>query len=555
MKERLLWGLALVIVATAFISPAVRDLYAGDESAYARIVAEMRSGGDLLLLRLGGEPYTDKPPIHFWIVLVLTRILGAGSTWAYVLPSLVSYAALVVLVGWLGARWMGRRSGGWAAFLAATSILLWGSGQTARMDAAFALAITVAVALVHEGLERRRGGLLAAAGLATSVATMIKGPAALAIVFLVWAYEAIRLRRSGGRAAALALLAAAALPLAWIQALAVREGGWLAFDLLVTQNLGRSIDSFAHAQPPWYFVQRFPLLFFPWFVLLLFALVHGIRRRGETAGFLSAWFLAVFLLFSLVSGKLDVYLLPAVAPGALLIAAWLGEGSGRSKRFAAGAHLAIVATLAVVAAIAAVLGPARLTDEPEATILASYPVAALMAAGAALFAVAAAAHLVRPRLELERSIVALGLSLYVTVAVAAPWFSRYFNQVNSSRPVVAALRSLGVEGETLVHYQAFFPWGRDFDFGDPRIRKANPWTLKRVAAGELPVVVITRDSRTTELGKPLRERYEKRASARVRRKNYDVWVLRDFTPRGPRAASEAASAALPARPRVFPRER
>lgn len=526
IRSSLLLLLTAVVMATAMVSPGFRDLQAGDESGYARIVAEMESGGDFAILRLGGEPYTDKPPLHLWAVLVLTRLFGAHSTWPYVLPSLVSYILLVSLIGWLGSRWIGREEGRWAAFFAATSLLLWGSAQTARMDAGFALAITASIALIHEGMNGRRGGLLILGGFAASVATMIKGPAAIAIALLVWGVEALRLRRWGGRAVWIALAAAAALPLLWIEWIAVREGEWVAFDLLFTQNLGRSIESFAHPKPFWYFLARFPSLFFPWFAILAIGIVQALsggQRRGA-GGFLAGWFLAILVLFSLVSGKLDVYILPAVAPASLLCAWWLREGSAKAKRGGVAANAMLCALFVLAALVTAVMPGPVFTDSPEGRIAREYPVIAVAIAVCAIAVAALVAHLMRRPVAIERSVLALGITIYAAIAIALPFFLPFYNRIYSTRPLIDALRNLGVEGESLAHYQAFYPWGRDFDFGDPKIQEADPWTLKRPGENPLPRVVVTRDSRATELGKPLREDYRKETTVRIRRKNYDVLV-------------------------------
>jgi hypothetical protein len=101
----------------------------------------------------------------------------------------------------------------------------------------------------------------------------------------------------------------------------------------------------------------------------------------------------------------------------------------------------------------------------------------------------------------------------------------FVNDVYSSRPLVEVLRARHLEGASLVIYEGFHPWGRDLDFADDRrIREADPWTLKRAAV--LPAVVVTRASRATELGQPLRKEYEKIASIRIRRKDYEVYQLR-----------------------------
>src|ERR1700704_2843906 len=121
-------SVALLVLA-ALITPMQRDLFVGDETKYGQVVREMRATGAFFLPTLNGTPFTHKPPLHFWAVDLLTYVLGVYSTWAFVLPSLLSFVLLLFLV----ARFGGRL----AAFVCGTSVLVWASAQTARMDVAF----------------------------------------------------------------------------------------------------------------------------------------------------------------------------------------------------------------------------------------------------------------------------------------------------------------------------------------------------------------------------------------------------------------------------------
>ena len=110
---------AAVFVASlaTLITPFRRDLFVGDETKYAQVIREMRASGAFFLPTLGGQPFTHKPPIHFWLIDLLTFPLGTYSMWAFVLPSLASFALLL----WL----LWRRGGPLAAFVCATSLLMW----------------------------------------------------------------------------------------------------------------------------------------------------------------------------------------------------------------------------------------------------------------------------------------------------------------------------------------------------------------------------------------------------------------------------------------------
>src|SRR2546430_7656416 len=136
-RERALQVAVVLLFFSVFLPPARRDLFVGDETKYAQVVREMRAGGSFFLPTLNGTPFTHKPPLHFWMVDLLTFPLGLYSTWAFVLPSIVAFGFLL----WL----MWRIGGPLAAYICGTSVLVWGSAQTARMDVAFTALIVFGV--------------------------------------------------------------------------------------------------------------------------------------------------------------------------------------------------------------------------------------------------------------------------------------------------------------------------------------------------------------------------------------------------------------------------
>ncbi len=516
--------LAALAVASAFVTPASRDLIFGDESRYARVAAEMSARGEWLVPSLDGRPYTEKPPLHFDAIVALGRVLGFHTTWTFVLPSLIAFVLLTAGVGIAAWRWFGAAAGGLAAFLFATFLFPWGSAQTARMDLEYALLTTATMILLYEAMARGSRPLMLASGAAAGAAILVKGPAVAAIAILVWAAESVRRRRRPRWEDAGALLLALAIPAAWVGVIAARQGGWVAFDLVVTQNLGRAVSSFAHAKPFWFYAARFPLLFFPWFVLLLPALA-GLRSRRDDGpyAFCALWFGAIFLFFSAISGKLEVYLLPAAAPAAMLLGAWLA--SSPTRRTVLAMNVTLLAVAAVVFLSVPAIVAARAGSEPEVDLLLAsrFGLVAVIAALAA--AAAAILHTVPRAREPVASVLLTGAALMVAPVAAAFLMMDVANAVYSSRPLVDQLRARGLERATLVVYEGFHPWGRDYDFDAvERIREADPWTLKKTRT--LPEVVVTRASRATELGPPLRTSYEKIASIRIRRKEYEVYALR-----------------------------
>src|SRR5438477_1557714 len=161
LPSRIVISALVAAVLCTCITPFQRDLFVGDETKYGQVVREMRATGAFFLPTLGGAPFTHKPPLHFWMIDLLTYLLGLYSTWAFVLPSIAAFAFLL----WL----MWRMGGPLAAYLCGTSLLVWGSAQTARMDVMF-------TALIALGIWQMQRGKLLWCGAALGVATLIKGP-------------------------------------------------------------------------------------------------------------------------------------------------------------------------------------------------------------------------------------------------------------------------------------------------------------------------------------------------------------------------------------------
>ncbi len=55
-----------------------RDLWVQDEMRYGEVVREMLSTGNWLVPHLNGAPYPDKPALYFWIICIVSSLLGQG---------------------------------------------------------------------------------------------------------------------------------------------------------------------------------------------------------------------------------------------------------------------------------------------------------------------------------------------------------------------------------------------------------------------------------------------------------------------------------------------
>src|SRR5207249_2049298 len=230
----------------------------------------------------------------------------------------------------------------------------------------------------------RGGGRAAALGLWTAVALGVLGKGLLALVLPGAAIALAELvggelgpRTVGARLRALrvplgiAVVAALALP--WHVAAALRNPGFL-WDYVVNQHLLAFFDAkLPRDSIPdslTFFWAMFSLRTLPWGLLLPAAPIHGWQARDRRAerGLVLAWIASVLVLFSLASGRLEHYSLPALPAVALLVGDLVAEtAAGRSRV----SRRWLVVPPAAVAGLALVLAarePAGIIRELDPTL-------------------------------------------------------------------------------------------------------------------------------------------------------------------------------------------
>lgn len=528
MSSRALLLLTLLVAASTLLSPFQRDLFVGDETKYGQIIREMRQTGSLVVPQLEGRPYTHKPPLHFWMIWLLTFVFGVNSLWPFVIPSLLAYGGLVLLAGLLAREILGRGEAV-AMFAVSSFLLVWGLAQTARMDPTYVLLLSAAVLLFWRWLGDERPGRMALAGALIGVAILVKGPMA-AVMFLYLAVaQAIRHRKGWRKDYLYALLPAAVIPLLWVVPAAILGGEQYSREMLVEQNVGRAVSAWTHAEPPWFYLAHYPATFLPWSLAGIPALAAIWTRHDDlpkASKFCLDWVLAVVIPFSLLSSKLDVYMLPAMVPLALLLARSLSlPREDGVDRWGVVLSRLLVIVLGVVFALAGTVA-ARWIEKPNDRALAELPAVKglmLAAAGAALIGLGLQLAWGR-RSALRNAVVAALVTLVPFVGLSAALMPVANGEV-SSAPLVAAVQKQGVAGTDVGLY------------GTPHLssRTLPPSleTVRYLGAGALapesairPLVVAVREDREEELGAALRTDYVRVDEVTLKGKDVHVYRRR-----------------------------
>ena len=458
-----------VVLLSVLLSPLRRELFVGDETKYSQVVREMRAGS-FVVPTLNGTPFTHKPPLHFWFMAALTYVFGVYSIWPFVLPSLIAFALLL----WL----MHRFGGPMAAFVCGTCVLMWGSAQTARMDVAFAGLLALAALL----LWRANGALTIGVGIATGLAFLIKGPMAPVIALSLFLFESIRRRRRPVWRDALGVLPMLVLPLLWLVPAVLIGGEAFWREIFYKQTVGRAVNAWVHKSPPWFYLMRAPATLAPWF----FVTVAALRCRDEKARFALSWILSVLVPYTLLSSKLDVYMITLLPAVALLIARF-AEGEDAWGRRAA------VVTLALFALIGAAGFFVKLKGEDAALIT----LPSVRGLFIVLIATSIAGIAVALRGRMQHALLAVGLVPVLALSYVMVVLMPLANELASTRPLVRALSAQHVDPAQAGLYVCPHLWTRGMP---PALANARHYDAAEMNAVAPPVIVTRRkDARDLDL--------------------------------------------------------
>jgi 4-amino-4-deoxy-L-arabinose transferase-like glycosyltransferase len=480
MPRALLNSAVALLIVAAFITPLQRDLFVGDETKYGQVVREMRATGAFFLPTLNGTPFTHKPPIHFWMIDLLTFPLGVYSTWAFVLPSLIAFIFLL----WL----MWKIGGLLAAFICGSSLMIWTSAQSARMDVSFTAFIVLAVWQLERFFDRDDFRALLWCGVAIGIAVLIKGPMAPVIAIVLFGLEWLRRKRVPSGNYAPAILAMIVIPLLWLIPAMLLGGRAYTHDVIVKQTVGRAVASWVHNAPPWFYVIHLPASLFPWFFLAIAAVI----ALWRTHRFLINWMLAVLVPYSLMSSKLDVYMMAMIPPIALLIAEYVSQERGRVARWCNAIAIAIMALIG----IGGLFVTPQMIKGPESALvqLPAVKVFCIITLLAAMIA-----FVIALRASLITSTIAAGLVPIVSMIVIAIALMPAINDISSTRPLVAALQKQNVPPEQMALYASPYLWTRDMPRDYEHVMYATPYTLAQTT----PTVIVTARAHAGEIAPSL----------------------------------------------------
>jgi 4-amino-4-deoxy-L-arabinose transferase len=361
-KQRYALFLVLVYVLVYLLPLGTRPVIIPDEARYAEIPREMLITGDWVSPHLNGLRYFEKPPLGYWATAVSLELFG-GNAFAMRLPSALAAGLSAFAIFLLLRRFGNNKSTalpGAMAYLSMLGVFLIGTINI--LDSLFSFLLTAAFASFYFAHKEHDAGTrlkwLLLLGAFCGAAFLSKGFLAFVLLgivivpFVIWEGRWRELFTRGW----IPVLAVLAVVAPWAIMVHLREPEYWQYFIWEEHIKRFASEDAQHSEPFWYYLVFLPLLATPW-IFLLPSAFQGIRRSTGDASFtryVMLWLLLPLLFFSLSRGKLPTYILPCIAPLAILIVLGVYQAvvNGHVRMYRAGAWLgAIVFALFALAIV------------------------------------------------------------------------------------------------------------------------------------------------------------------------------------------------------------
>lgn len=353
---------ALVVMllgaATLLLGLGRYPLWEPDEARHAQIAHEIVERGTWLLPTFRGHPYLRKPILYYWLTAAAYEVGGVQTAAARSVSAIAGLLTLLAVFTWANRAW-GLRAAILSALVLLTTIEFVTLGRYGDLNMLLTLWVTVGMLGLHRWVTRegRGPGLLVAAA-ACGLGALTKGLVAPVLVVAVgllylWLVGRLHLLRGAQAAGAAALFAAVAVP--WYVVAGLSSPGYLR-ELFVQQQFHRVVGGGPglHPEPSYFTLAAAVVAFAPWTLLLPAVLQRAGRdRRDDATRFCLLWAVVVVVAFTLPSGKLATYVLPAMPALALVVGGYASrlfrhEPIGREARLLRGG-IGALASLAIAA--------------------------------------------------------------------------------------------------------------------------------------------------------------------------------------------------------------
>jgi len=357
--------LLAVVLPLFFFGLGKMALTDPDETFYAQTAQEMLDAGEWSTPIIFGEAQFEKPILYYWLVIGSYKVFGVNE-FAARFPSAVLGVIGVAGVYLLGRLFFSSRTGLFSALILATCMEYVVLSRACVTDMALMVFVLFCMLFFLGGWIKGKRHLYFFSAAMAALAVLTKGPIGLFIpvvtigLYVLLSRQWKKIKDVPFGWCALIFLA---ICLPWYITAARIHGAVFINEFFGFQNITRFLKpEHRIGTSPFFY---FPVVlggFFPWSIFLPMAAWHIYKERNAASRvkahglFLAAWFLVVFVFFSISRTKLVTYIFPLFPVMAVV--------TGRFwERFVAGAedsvlrkHMKISFTVFIAVSIVALAG-------------------------------------------------------------------------------------------------------------------------------------------------------------------------------------------------------
>lgn len=326
MHSKSFWLVILLAAFLLFIKLGATTVFQVAEARNSRVPAEMIERKDYIVPFFNGELRTDKPPLHYYAMLLAYRLGGINETSARFFSAVCGL--FVIVATWLFAK---RNAGTGVALWSCLVLLASVHGifqfRLATPDPYLIACHVLSLFCFWEGFQNHKRSFFLLMYLFWGLAILAKGPVGLLLpaitifLFLLFKKELSfntiwKLQPLWG----LIIVTAVALP--WFYLVHVKTGGIWTQGFFIEHNIGRFSSPVDGHKGPFILTWGFVILgLFPFSIFLIRAITMAWKTRAANAWlFFNLVAAAVIILaYSLSATKLLNYTTPAYPFLALII--------------------------------------------------------------------------------------------------------------------------------------------------------------------------------------------------------------------------------------------
>lgn len=442
------WFIFLTALALYLMNIGGSSIYILDEAKNSTCAAEMFERGDWIVPTFNHELRTDKPPLHYFFMMLSYSVFGVNAFAARFFSGV--FGALTILITFLFARrYHSEKVALWATFILLASIHLTIQFHLAVPDPYLIFFFTASIFSFYAAVKENRFIYLLLLYASIGFGTLSKGPVAIGLpgliflLFLIFSKrfkwsEIKRLRPFLGAVIVLAI----ALP--WYILVHLKTNGRWTEGFFLKHNLGRFSNEMEGHGGIFLITVAFVVIgLFPFVAFLAQALKKAFKNRKDDFTLINLVAgLTIVTFFAFSRTKLPNYTVPAYPYIALLISLWLGQIDFRTTKPKASMIGLLVFGLILVPALYITIkfDPALAHLNWLALYFLPIPVGFIIA------------YYLFYKSQLKQSLIIIGIS---TILGSISFMTIVFPRIDQENPVAKSLEL--VQGKEVRYFKKFNP--------------------------------------------------------------------------------------------------